>query len=329
MREDSEEVTPGPVCMPKIYLGDASPAPRWLIRPADPESKQDLSGESSISSGSKLPPLGKLRWEFDPGMHSKHGLDEAWLRGYAYQYLLNSLGDPVVRDQMRDLIWNGPHAPTVAHVEDPLPVPPPPPHFKDKKPSDYVSLRQPISASAPDDYYFMYPAYERPSLTARVRTKADIKSEAEGAGSNDDPFSTDADDSSDWETSSDQDRLRATSVPGPNYQLVSDIASTRRSSASTIICTNTGRSWHSCITATARTRTGTEFSSHSSISVSPKELSKSPGIEDSDSPGYNPSCDDDGRHIRPGQYKWVWVFLTVLILSMFLCLFLYVFGILR
>jgi len=160
-----------PVCMPKIYLGDASPAPRWLIRPAGPETKQDVSQESSVSSGSKLPPLGKLLWEFDPGMRSKHGLDEAWLRDYAYQYLLNSLGDPIVRDQMRDLIWNGPHAPSVAHVEDPLPVPPPPPHFKDKKPSDYVSLRRPISASASDDYYFMYPAYERPSLAARVRTK--------------------------------------------------------------------------------------------------------------------------------------------------------------
>ncbi|KAL3489115.1 hypothetical protein BJX62DRAFT_165370 [Aspergillus germanicus] len=326
----TERSTSSPVCMPKIYLGDASPAPRWLIRPADPENKQDSSRESSVSSGSRLPPLGKLRWEFDPGMRSEHGLDEAWLRDYAYQYLLNSLCDPVVRDEMRDLIWNGPHAPTVAHVEDPLPVPPPPPHFKDKKLLDYLSLRRPISASAPDDYYFTYPGYERPRLAARVRTKGDVKTDAEGADTNADPFSTDCDDLSDWEPTSNQDRSHA------NSELASkSYASTRRSSASTIVIpstrtrTDTGRSWYSGVSASTRTRTSTGSSSHSGISASSKEFSKHADSEASDSAGYHPSSDDDDQHISSGQYKWVWILLTVLILSMFLCLFLYAFGILR
>ncbi|KAJ0424065.1 hypothetical protein BJY00DRAFT_11352 [Aspergillus carlsbadensis] len=277
--ERTERSTSSPVCLPKIYLGDASPAPRWLIRPADPENKQNSSRESSASSGSRLPSLGKLRWEFDPGMRSKHGLDEAWLRDYAYQYLLNSLCDPIVRDEMRELIWNGPHAPTVTHVEDPLPVPPPPPHFKDKKPLDYVSLRRPISASAPDDYYFTYSGYERPRLAARVRTKADVKADAEGANSNADPFSTGYDDSSDWEPANNQDRPRGNSELAPNVY-----ASTRRSSASTIVNpstrsrTDTGRSWYS--------------------GVSAKEFSKHTGSEASDSAGYNNlSSDDNDQHI--------------------------------
>ncbi|KAL4928467.1 uncharacterized protein BDV17DRAFT_97388 [Aspergillus undulatus] len=153
--------------LPKIYLGDESPKPRWLIRPVSPVFEQDTPSQPSEPQVPQLPTLGQLRWEFDAGLPEVHGQDENQLREYAYCYLRNSLSDPIVREQLREMIWNSRFAPNVAHVEDPLPVPPPPPHFKDQKPSDYANLRPPVSASAPDDYTFMYPGYERPSLAAR------------------------------------------------------------------------------------------------------------------------------------------------------------------
>ncbi|KAL5050164.1 hypothetical protein BDW71DRAFT_204216 [Aspergillus fruticulosus] len=171
-----------PTRFPRVYLGDNAPTPRWLIRPVRPaigheparhsSSESDnvsaSSSYSSASGGSRLPPLGRLRWEFDPGPATKHGQDETRLGEYAYRYLQNSLRDPIVREEMRNMIWNSQYAPVVANVEDPLPIPPPPPHFKDKRPSDYVALREPISASNPDDYHFMYPDFARPSLAARA-----------------------------------------------------------------------------------------------------------------------------------------------------------------
>ncbi|KAL4958189.1 hypothetical protein BDW69DRAFT_179792 [Aspergillus filifer] len=150
--------------LPKIYLGESSPRPRWLIRPV---SEQNTSSTSRSLNASQLPRLGQLRWEFDAGLPATHGQNETQLREYAYRYLQNSLNDPVIREQLREMIWNSQYARTVAHVEDPLPIPPPPPHFKDQKPADYANLRPPVSASAPDDYTFMYPGYERPSLAAR------------------------------------------------------------------------------------------------------------------------------------------------------------------
>ncbi|KAL6236854.1 hypothetical protein BDW75DRAFT_238800 [Aspergillus navahoensis] len=171
-----------PTRFPKVYVGDNAPTPRWLIRPVPPAighepachpSSESLyvspsSGYSSVSGRSRLPPLGRLRWEFDPGPAAEHGQDETQLREYAYRYLQNSLRDPVVREEMRNMIWNSQYAQIVANVEDPLPIPPPPPHFKDQRPSDYVALREPISASNADDYHFMYPDYARPSLAARA-----------------------------------------------------------------------------------------------------------------------------------------------------------------
>ncbi|KAL4873360.1 hypothetical protein BDV12DRAFT_192346 [Aspergillus spectabilis] len=143
---------------PKIYIGDASPTPRWLIRPATRKAEQG-------SSSSDSPPLGKLRWEFDPGAPNAHGQNRRQLREYAQKYLRNSLCDPIVRHQLREMIRNGQYAAMVQNVEDPLPIPPPPPHFKDRKPTDFAKLRPPISASAPDDYFFRYAGYERPALT--------------------------------------------------------------------------------------------------------------------------------------------------------------------
>ncbi|KAL4810384.1 hypothetical protein BDV18DRAFT_156750 [Aspergillus unguis] len=148
--------------LPKIYLGDNAPTPRWLIRPV----KTDEDPPSPRTS--QLPPLGRLRWEFEPGLPGQHGQDESRLREYAYQYLQNALCDPIVREELRQMIWDSRYNETIAHVDDPLPVPPPPPHFKDQRPSDYVNLRPPISPSNPDDYHFVYPGYERPSLAARA-----------------------------------------------------------------------------------------------------------------------------------------------------------------
>ncbi|KAL4979346.1 hypothetical protein BDW66DRAFT_168982 [Aspergillus desertorum] len=171
-----------PTRFPRVYLGDNAPTPRWLIRPVRPaighgpahysfpesDSVSASSGYSSASSTSRLPPLGRLRWEFEPGPAAKHGQDEARLREYAHRYLQNSLRDPIVREEMRDMIWNSRSAPVVMNVEDPLPIPPPPPHFENERPSNYVTLREPISASYPDVYHFMYPDYSRPSLAARA-----------------------------------------------------------------------------------------------------------------------------------------------------------------
>ncbi|KAL4748078.1 hypothetical protein BDW72DRAFT_196140 [Aspergillus terricola var. indicus] len=171
-----------PTRFPRVYLGDNAPTPRWLIRPVRPATNLEpahhsssgsgyvsaSSGYSSASGSSRLPPLGRLRWEFDPGPAAKHGQDEARLREYAYRYLQNSLRNPIVREEIRHMIWNSQYAPVVANVEDPLPMPPPPPHFRDQKPSDYVTLREPISASNPDDYHFKYPDYARPPLAVRA-----------------------------------------------------------------------------------------------------------------------------------------------------------------
>ncbi|KAL4741620.1 hypothetical protein BDV11DRAFT_167986 [Aspergillus similis] len=176
-----------PTRFPRVYLGDNAPTPRWLIRPVRPATGHDLahysssesdhvsasSGYSSASGSSCLPPLGRLRWEFDPGPAAKHAQDEARLCEYAYRYLLDSLRDPIVREEMRNMIWNSQYAPVVANVEDPLPIPPPPPHLKDQRPSDYVTLREPISASNPDAYDFKYPDYARPSLAVRAYENQD------------------------------------------------------------------------------------------------------------------------------------------------------------
>lgn len=157
---------PPPQGLPKIYLGDDSPTPHWLIRPAGLEVAQLISPRSSVSSFSRLPPSGRLRWEFDPGSPSQHGQDEKWLCKYAHRYLEDTLCDQIIRDKLREMIWNSRYAATVAHVEDPLPIPPPPPHFKDQRPSDFADLRPPIS-SAPEDYHFMYTASEWPSQQSK------------------------------------------------------------------------------------------------------------------------------------------------------------------
>lgn len=246
--------------LPKIYLGDASPTSRWLIRRANPEAGQHASPRSSVSSSSRLSQLGQLRWEFDPGPPATHGQDESRLRDYAYQYLLNSLCDPIVRDEMREMIWNSFYAPTVAHVEDPLPIPPPPPHFKDQRPLDYVNLRPPISASNPDDYHFMYPGYERPSLAARA------------------------------------------------YQ-----------SNCTPVISHSSRGSNGSYIST-RSSIGESSRTSSSVSTDPKDYI----------PEYHDVLNDDNtHHFGPSEYKWIWIVLTVLILAMFLCLFLYAFGILQ
>ncbi|KAL4820771.1 hypothetical protein BDW67DRAFT_71942 [Aspergillus spinulosporus] len=183
---------------PRVYLGDNAPTPRWLLRPVSPVTGHELthyssseSGYSSASGSSRLPPLGRLRWEFDPGSAAKHGQDGTRLHDYAYRYLQNSLRDPIVREEIRNMIWNSQYAPVVANVEDPLPIPPPPPHFKDREPSDYVTLREPISASHPDDYHFKYPDYARPSLAVRThgyqdtrrKSSVDSQSSADSNGS--------------------------------------------------------------------------------------------------------------------------------------------------
>ncbi|KAI9373688.1 hypothetical protein BJX61DRAFT_367844 [Aspergillus egyptiacus] len=273
-----------PYGLPQIYLGDSSPAPRWLIRPVQPVPEpSSSSSSSSASSGSKPPPLGRLRWEFDPGPGAQHGENAARLRGYAYQYLLNSLSDPVVRDEMRELIWNGPYSKYVEHVEDPLPIPPPPAYIKDKKKLlDSVDLMPPISASAPDEYLYMYPDYKRPSLAARVARS---------------PVETPSSSRTATESSS--------ATPSPNGD----------SSGTTRLDIN------SHVSEANRPRPRASTSSSSSTSGGPKNYASD----------IAPFHDEEGQHFQPGEskHRWIWILLTVLILSMFLCLFLYAFGILR
>ncbi|KAL4913723.1 hypothetical protein BDW62DRAFT_191984 [Aspergillus aurantiobrunneus] len=208
---------------PKIYLGDGSPTPHWLIRPDDPEIAQHASPQSA--SGVRRPLLlGRLRWEFEPGPPSKHTQDENLLREYAYRYLQNSLCGPIVRDELRELIWNSQHAAIVAHVEHPLPIPPPPPHFKDQRASDFVNLRPPVSASTPDGYRFMYPDYERPSLATRaLRSSRTRKNRKSGVGQ-EDIFTTSK---SDY-TAATSYRFRDSSG-----SIGSSVAGSRRSRAST------------------------------------------------------------------------------------------------
>ncbi|RDW86458.1 uncharacterized protein DSM5745_03100 [Aspergillus mulundensis] len=178
------EVKPGPTAqtdgipsrrIPEIHIGDDSPTPRWLIRPAPPAIGDGSSGRppsiastsnSTTSTGRRLPALGVLRWEFDPGSATKHQQDETKLYEYAYRYLQSKLCDPIAREELRDMIWDSDYAPIVEHVEDPLPVPPPPKkNLILPSPSYEVS---PKSSSDPVDYHFMYPDYARPSLASRL-----------------------------------------------------------------------------------------------------------------------------------------------------------------
>jgi hypothetical protein len=72
----------------------------------------------------------------------------------------------------------------------------------------------------------------------------------------------------------------------------------------------------------SRDRASASTSSNGSINA--KKYSKY------DPSKYDPDLDDDNKnHLKAGEYKWIWILLTALILGMFLCLFLYVFGILR
>ncbi|KAL2826964.1 hypothetical protein BDW59DRAFT_160543 [Aspergillus cavernicola] len=258
--------------LPRIYLGDASPTPRWLIKPVISSSEigQDLSRQSSGPSGSRLPPLGRLCWEFDPGPYARHGQNEALLRNYAYRYLLNSLCDPIVREEMRDLIWNGPHAAIVVHVEDPLPIPPPPAHIKDQKPSRYVDLPPPISDDAPDEYNFEYPDYSRPSLAARAAKRV---RDARNSSANHDETDSSSDSCGSATTIH---SYRSGSVESPKSSSYCAIAQSSISSA--------------------RTRTGT------SISTNPNDYrhrSSQHEDEDEDSRGYNTESDSDKHHIQP------------------------------
>lgn len=42
-----------------------------------------------------------------------------------------------------------------------------------------------------------------------------------------------------------------------------------------------------------------------------------------------PYTADDGGVTNQGECKWIWIVVTLLVLSMFLCLFLYVFKVIR
>ncbi|KAL4884649.1 hypothetical protein BJY04DRAFT_168533 [Aspergillus karnatakaensis] len=256
---------------PKIYIGDDAPTPRWLIRPAATE--KPAQGQKSRSRSASSAPLGKLRWEFDPGSPDTHGQDPKKLRVYAHQYLRNCLCDPIVRFQLRQSIRCGQYAETIQDVDDPLPVPPPPPHFKNQKPTptDYVSLRSPLSAAAPDAFHFNYLNYQRPPLARRPHPGPSSVPSRESSPQAYHSFT--------------EENAPANDQP---YQASNDGSRGRASTSS-------------------------------SGSSNAKEYSKYlPVLED-----------DDHHHLKPGEYKWIWILLTVLILGMFLCLFLYVFGILR
>lgn len=164
----------------RILFGEASPPPRWVCVDAcslpaaaqimalrDPNNTAKMVKPPVLPIGTvydnsaraRRPPggMGVLAWSFDPGPeHKQGGPKYDMLYMHAYKSLEGALSDPMVRDQLRDMIRKGSLARTVSNVDDPLPPLPPPPMGYD-------------ASSPPVDIQpeYSYPNYERPSLARR------------------------------------------------------------------------------------------------------------------------------------------------------------------
>lgn len=350
----SKEGNPG--AWPVIYVGDDAPYPRvrFSVDPKDPSEGKDLSKDlikratgkwaipSAVPTGDvRLSPtpakykaeykaprafdstigLGGLQWVFDPGNNEAYwnGFTKEQIIEFMYRSVEEIMGDWISRDQLRRSIRSGPLRKQVQYVEDPLPPLPPPP--KRSFPEGRYELRQLGSTTKRyENTTVFWDTYMRDDLAtrpgeARGPKRLGMLSQSLFAHMRE-AFDQPDDVGNLLETSSDEDtppptRARTgrhgTPPPGRPFGMPP-------MRASPIL-----------------PRPYPEGASTEAL----KETSGNPmEIDPQSDPelGLDPmdtSEDGGGRTARVGEYKCVWLCVIVLVLSMFLCLFLYSFKIIR
>ncbi|XHF97506.1 hypothetical protein AWENTII_001090 [Aspergillus wentii] len=176
-KEPARTPSPAKLTGPKICFGDSAEQPRWLIEPIPREVERQhpvegfpdsqLTSASSVTLGRPMRPFADrlahhhpesnmLQWRFDAGDPSGwNGFKSDQLYEYAYKYLENSLGLPIIRAHIRAAIMSGPHSAIVPKDEDPLPDLPPAPT------TDYFESSSQLQRIAADA--LQYEGFGRPS----------------------------------------------------------------------------------------------------------------------------------------------------------------------
>jgi len=320
---------------PTIYFGDDAPFPRVriILDSKDPQNEKDLSmsfmksapGKSAISGvptgDVRLDPahlrynaeykvsrafdstlgLGGLLWNFEPGNDPANwqGLTRDQAIELMYRSLEEVLEDWVSRDQLRDAISKGPLAKKVENTKDPLPALPQP-TTKGNFPNQYG--RHPLADAhmKSEDSHYLWEDHTRPGQAIRPRANNDPKllkflaqrlfAYMKGIMEKEDDVDDLHDLSSEGDNVPQGPRISPRGFPNRAAKEVTKEASKEGDP----------------------------------IEVDPPLADPELGPDPMDT-----TEDGGGRTARVGEYKCVWFCVIVLILSMFLCLFLYSFKIIE
>ncbi|KAJ5266822.1 hypothetical protein N7478_009630 [Penicillium angulare] len=301
----------GPGCWPEIRFGEHGPMPRWTLK----ESKQDIRNGRDLSidlirthkdrtniigvdqyahppSGDWKIGLGTLEWKFEPGPPVKwKGLTEAQLYEFAYLCLMDALGDYRSRETIRSKIREMRFR-SVRNVQDPLPPPPAPPKVTHFGPNPGITEWPKMPPPVHGAYTRFFNDYWRPTMglhTDYNRGLLRVKPDPGGASDNH------------FLTSRMFHHLKGTLGPEP-----AKISESRDPKASM-----------SPVDSVA-----------SSEGSEPRKSSLSKEWDPEKATGHS-------KHLRAGgvvamsEYRFLYFFVVILILSMFLCLFLYAFKIIK
>lgn len=343
---------------PPIYFGDDVPSPRvrFTLDPRDPKDGRGLSQDltrkaigkggihSTVPTGdtrlNRGPPkwraeyraprtfdsevgLGGLQWVFDAGDSPGpwKGLTKVQVIEFLYRSVEEVLGDWVSRDQIRASIRNGPIKQAVQYVEDPLPPLPPPP---DKSfPRDRYGAQRLDGIMEMETYdktHDFWKNYARDELATRpgqARDPMSMNTLSQRLFANmREAFARPDNVRSLSQTSCDEGE----GVVRPPKLRVKD--------------------WGPGSDPPFGVPPSRNLQTHCQIGGPNESTKESAGdpmqtvpMEDPEL-GLDPTNtiaieDEEGRTARVGEYKCVWFGVTTLVLSMFLCLFLYSFRIIR
>jgi hypothetical protein len=290
----------------KWVIPGTAPAGDVRLDPSHPRYKPGYTSPTSLDSTIGL---GGVKWSFEPGDDEKawKGLTKNQVIEFMYRSTEEILRDWLARDQLRDSISKGPYAKQVEYVEDPLPQLPQQTRRGNFLQAQYGKHPLADAQTRFENSHWFWKDYTRPSvamrpgktttappplaqrLLAHMREVIDIE-----------------DDIGDiHDTSSEDDN-------GPPRGLGGGFGG----GPGTLLRRSPRRS--------AIPPPPKVASREGSKEGDPMEMDPEQGPDPMDT-----SEDGDGRTARVGEYKCVWFGVIVLVLSMFLCLFLYSFKIIR
>jgi hypothetical protein len=294
----------------KWVIPGTAPAGDFRLDPSHPRYRPEYKVPTSLDSTIGL---GGLKWSFEPGDDEKacKGLTKNQVIEFLHRSTEEILSDWLARDQLRDSISKGPYAKQVENVEDPLPPLPRQTHRGNFLQAQYGKHPLADAQTRFENSHWFWKDYNRPSLAVRPgetptappllaqRLLAHMREVIE--------MEDDIGDICD--TSSEDDN-------GPPSGLGGGPSGGPGGGPGALLRRSPRRS--------AKSPSPKVAAKEGSKEGDPMEMDPEQGPDPMDT-----TEDGDGRTARVGEYKCVWFGVIVLVLSMFLCLFLYSFKIIR